>query len=58
MLLIMPGLMGLIFKKGPFDILDEIGVEKIQKDYKEWVDLEYISNKSYELVSVLISNLK
>lgn len=49
---------GTNLKKGPFDILDEIGVERFKKIYKEWVDLEYISNKSYELVSVLISNLK
>jgi len=49
---------GTNLQKGPFDILDEIGVERFKKIYKEWVDLEYISNKSYELVSVLISNLK
>jgi len=49
---------GTNLQKGPFDILDEIGVERFKKIYKEWVDLEYISNKSYELVSVLISNWK
>jgi len=49
---------GTNLQKGPFDILDEIGLERFKKIYKEWVDLEYISNKSYELVSVLISNLK
>jgi len=49
---------GTNLQKGPFDILDEIGLERFKKIYKEWVDLEYISNKSYELVSVLISNWK
>jgi len=49
---------GTNLQKGPFDILDEIGVERFKKIYKEWVDLEYISNKSYELVLVLISNWK
>ena len=49
---------GTNLQKGPFDILDEIGVERFKKIYKEWVDLGYISNKSYELVSVLISNWK
>ena len=49
---------GTNLQKGPFDILDEIGVERFKKLYQEWVDLEYISNKSYELVSGVISNLK
>ena len=49
---------GTNLQKGPFDILDEIGVERFKKIYKEWVDLGYISNKSYELASVVISNLK
>jgi len=49
---------GTNLQKGPFDILDEIGVERFKKLYQEWVDLEYISNKSYELVSDVISNLK
>lgn len=49
---------GTNLQKGPFDILDEIGVERFKKIYKEWVDLEYISNKSYELVLGVISNLK
>ena len=49
---------GTNLQKGPFDILDEIGVERFKKLYQEWVDLEYISNKSYALVSGVISNLK
>jgi 3-hydroxyacyl-CoA dehydrogenase len=49
---------GTNLQKGPFDILDEMGVERFKKLYQEWVDLEYISNKSYELVSGVISNLK
>ena len=49
---------GTNLQKGPFDILDEIGMERFKKIYKEWVDLGYISNKSYELASVVISNLK
>ena len=49
---------GTNLQKGPFDILDEIGVERFKKLYQEWVDLEYISNKSYELVSDVISNFK
>ena len=49
---------GINLQKGPFDILDEMGVERFKKLYQEWVDLEYISNKSYELVSGVISNLK
>ena len=49
---------GTNLQKGPFDILDEIGVERFKKLYQEWVDLEYISNKSYELVSDVILNLK
>ena len=49
---------GTNLQKGPFDILDEIGVETFKKLYQEWVDLEYISSKSYELVSGVISNLK
>ena len=49
---------GTNLQKGPFDILDEIGIETFKKLYQEWVDLEYISNKSYELVSDVISNLK
>ena len=49
---------GTNLQKGPFDILDEIGLETFNKLYQEWVDLEYISNKSYELVSDVISNFK
>ena len=49
---------GTNLQKGPFDILDEIGIETFKKLYQEWVDLEYISNKSYELVSDVISNFK
>ena len=49
---------GTNLQKGPFDILDEMGVERFKKLYQEWVDLEYISNKSYELVLGVISNLK
>jgi len=49
---------GTNLQKGPFDILDEMGVERFKKLYQEWVNLEYISNKSYELVSGIISNLK
>jgi len=49
---------GTNLQQGPFDILDEMGVERFKKLYQEWVDLEYISNKSYELVSGVISNLK
>ena len=49
---------GTNLQKGPFDILDEIGVERFKKLYQEWVDLEYISNKSYELVSDVILNFK
>ena len=49
---------GTNLQKGPFDILDEIGMERFKKLYQEWVDLEYISNKSYELVSDVISNFK
>ncbi|MDC0348385.1 3-hydroxyacyl-CoA dehydrogenase NAD-binding domain-containing protein [Gammaproteobacteria bacterium] len=49
---------GTNLQKGPFDILDEIGIETFKKLYQEWVDLEYISNKSYELVSDVILNFK
>ncbi len=49
---------GANLQKGPFDILDEIGIETFKKLYQEWVDLEYISNKSYELVSDVILNFK
>ena len=49
---------GTNLQKGPFDILDEIGVERFKKLYQEWVDLKYISNKSYALVSDVISNFK
>ena len=49
---------GTNLQNGPFDILDEIGVERFKKLYQEWVDLKYISNKSYALVSDVISNFK
>ena len=49
---------GTNLQKGPFDILDEMGVERFKKLYQEWVDLKYISNKSYALVSDVISNFK
>ena len=49
---------GTNLQKGPFDILDEIGIETFKKLYQDWIDLEYISNKSYELVSDVILNFK
>ena len=49
---------GTNLQKSPFDILDEIGIEKFKMYYQKWIEQEYTSNKSYKLVLDVISNLK
>ena len=48
---------GTSLKKGPIDILDNMGKENFKKQYKNWVNKEYISPRSSEIILRLIDTI-